>query len=290
MALLSDIQFTSWNVRGLNKTVKLKQVLNRIRQMKAKIVFLRETHLAPEDVVMVRKRWPGQVFSASFNSYSRGVLILIHNSIPLQIINTIEDRLGRHIIIQADILSVRLNLVNVYGPNMDNPIFYRNLFLILAELPGYFVIGGDFNCALYPDLDRSTKSDLSHLQTRIVLKQYMQDFNLIDIWRNRHPDSLTYSCYSSTYKTFSLIDYFLLSTDLISKVSKCWYDSILISDHAAVSFSLNFPNFVCRWRLHITWMRDPEFLDFIGKQIDYYFEINTNQHLLQSDGKHLKLL
>ncbi len=61
MALLSDIQFTSWNVRGLNKTVKLKQVLNRIRQMKAKIVFLQETHLAPEDVVMVRKRWPGQV-------------------------------------------------------------------------------------------------------------------------------------------------------------------------------------------------------------------------------------
>lgn len=151
---------------------------------------------------------------------------------------------------------------------MDNPTFYRNLFLILTELPGYFVIGGDFNCALYPELDGSTKSDLSHLQTRTELKQYMQDFNLIDIWRNRHPDTLTYSCYSSTYKTFSRIDYFLLSTDLISKVRKCWYDSILISDHAAVSFTLNFPNFLCRsprWRLHITWLRDPTFLEFIDK-------------------------
>ncbi len=120
----------------------------------------------------------------------------------------------------------------------------------------------------------------------------MQDFNLIDIWRNRHPDSLTYSCYSSTYKTFSRIDYFLLSTDLISKVSKCWYDSILISDHAAVSFSLNFSNFVCRsrrWRLHITWMRDPEFLDFIGTQIDYYFEINTNQTSASVRWEHLRL-
>lgn len=85
MVPLSDIQFTSWNVRGLKKIVKLKQVLNRIRQMKAKIVFLQETHLVPEDVVTVRKRWPGQVFSASFNSYSRGVLVLIHKSIPLQI-------------------------------------------------------------------------------------------------------------------------------------------------------------------------------------------------------------
>lgn len=91
---------------------------------------------------------------------------------------------------------------------------------------------------------------------------------------------MTYSCYSSTYKTFSRIDYFLLSTDLTSKVRNCWYDSILISDHAAVSFTLNFPNFLCRpprWRLHITWLRDPEFLEFIDKQIDYYFEINTNQ-------------
>ncbi len=71
---------------------------------------------------------------------------------------------------------------------MDNPIFYRNLFFILAELPGYFVIVVYFNCALYPELDRSTTSDLSHLHTRIELKQYVQDFNVLHIWRNRHPD------------------------------------------------------------------------------------------------------
>lgn len=134
MFSLSDIQFTSLNVQGLNKIVKLKQVMNRLRQMKAKIVFLQETHLVPEDVIRVRKRWPGQVFSACFNSHSRGVLTLIHKSIPLQIINTIMDRLGRYIIVQVEILSVRLNLVNVYRPNVDNPVFYRNLFLTLAEL------------------------------------------------------------------------------------------------------------------------------------------------------------
>ncbi len=43
----------------------------------------------------------------------QGVLILIHKSIPLQIMNTIEDRLERCIIIQAEILSIRPNLVNV---------------------------------------------------------------------------------------------------------------------------------------------------------------------------------
>lgn len=29
--------------------------------------------------------------------------------------------------------------------------------------------------------------------------------------------------------------------------------------------------------MHTTWLRDPEFLKIIDKQIDYYFEINTNQ-------------
>lgn len=67
--MLSDLQFTSWNVSGLNKLVKLKQVMSRI---KAKIVFLQETHLTQDDVV--RKRWPGRVYSASFSSQSRGVI------------------------------------------------------------------------------------------------------------------------------------------------------------------------------------------------------------------------
>lgn len=85
------------------------------------------------------------MFSASFNSQSRGVITLVHKSIPLQIINTIKDKLRRYLIIQTEIFSIRLNLVNVYGPNVDNPSFYRNIFLLLAELPGHFVIEGDFN-------------------------------------------------------------------------------------------------------------------------------------------------
>ena len=161
-----ELQFTSWNVRGLNKLVKLKQVMSRIKQLKAKIVFLQETHLTPEDVVKVRRRWPGRVFSASCSSHSRGVITLIHNSLPFHLINVDEDRYGRYLIIQCEILSIRLNLVNLYGPNDDNPSFFRNLFLSLADLSGSFIIGGDFNCTLQPEIDRSTGIDTSHAQTR----------------------------------------------------------------------------------------------------------------------------
>lgn len=182
----------------LNKLVKLKQVMSRIKQLKAKIVFLQETHLTPGDVVRVRRRWPGRVYSASFSSHSRKVITLIHNSVPFCLTGVNEDRLGRYLIIQCEILSVKLNLVNLYGPNDDNPSFFRHLILTLAELPGSYIIGGDFNCALQPEIDRSTGTDASHNQTRRELLQFINDFNLIDVWRKDNPGQLTFSCYSST--------------------------------------------------------------------------------------------
>lgn len=104
---------------------------------------------------------------------------------PFHLISVEEDRFGRYLIIQCEILSVRLNLVNIYRPNDDNPSFFRHLFLSLAALPGNFVIGGAFNCVLQPGLDRSTGSDTSHNQTRKDLLQYIKEFNLVDIWRER---------------------------------------------------------------------------------------------------------
>lgn len=115
-----DTKITSWNVRGIRKLAKLKQVMNRIKFLKSKIVFLQESHLMATDMHRLSKGWPGQVFHASYNTHARGVIILIHKSIPFQVIKTIQDPFGRYIIIQGNILTHKLNLINVYGPNEDN--------------------------------------------------------------------------------------------------------------------------------------------------------------------------
>ena len=81
-------------------------------------------------------------------------------------------------------------------------------------------------------------------------------------------------------QNFSRIDYFLVLADFIPKMSKCWSDSILISDHAPTSLLIKFSNVVptpSRWRLESIWLRDPSFIEYIGRQIDLYFENNTNQ-------------
>lgn len=234
--LLANI--TSWNVRGLGKITKLKQVLNRIKDLKSKIIFIQESHMTATDVPRLTKRWPGQVFHASLNSQARGIAILIHKLIPFQSIKVIKDPYGRYIIVQGNILSQKINLINIYGPNDDSPSFFENLFLTISALEGLYIIGGDFNCTLDPVLDRSTQLDNTHIKTRKILHNYIHDLRLYDIWIIKNPSKREYSCYSSSYKSHSRIDYFLISEELQPQVKKCWYNSIVISDHAAMSMEI----------------------------------------------------
>lgn len=78
--------------------------MNRIKTLQSNIVVLQETHLTHEDELKVRRRWTDTILSAPFSSQARGVMTLIHDSIPLQIHEVIKDKAGRYLIIQGRIL------------------------------------------------------------------------------------------------------------------------------------------------------------------------------------------
>lgn len=117
MSSILKVKFTSWNCRGLNKITKVKQVMNRIKFLQSKIIFLQETHLLSGDISKIKRRWQGQVLSAPYTTHARGGVILIHKSVPLQIKNIIKDPAGRYIIVQGMLLFENINLINVDGPN-----------------------------------------------------------------------------------------------------------------------------------------------------------------------------
>ena len=232
------------------------------------------------DVSKIKKRWQGQVFSASYSSHARGVLILIHKTIPLHIENSIIDQRGRYIILQGTLLREKLVLVNIYGPNDDDPTFFNDLFLTLSTLQGSFIIGGDFNVMPDPVKDKSSGVDTSHTRARKTILNFMKDLNLLEIWRQLNPNRKEFSCHSRTHNSYSRIDFFLISSQIRHKIRNCQYDSIVISDHAPISLTYvdnNLVNSPPRWRFHIKWLQDPAFIDYIGKQIDMFFEINTTQ-------------
>ena len=150
-------------------------------------------------------------FVANFSSHARGVAILIHKSIPFQVNTTTLDPGGRFIILQGTLFGQHLILVNIYGPNKDEPQFYNNIFLTLASLRGDIIIGGDFNCALNPDFDRNGNQGSSHNQSRKIILNFMGELGLCDVWRERNPDKREFSCYSTMQKTFTRLDFFLFS-------------------------------------------------------------------------------
>ena len=174
----------------------------------------------------------------------------------------------------------KINLRNVYGPNDDSPTFFENLLLNVSALEGPYIIGGDFNCTLNPILDRSSQKDASHGKTRKLLNNYIHDLRLIDIWRTLNPSKRQYSYFSSIQKTQSHLDYFLISMELQPNIMDCWYNSIVLSDHAPTSIKLQLgtqETHVKRWRLQTYLLKDTTFVEFVEKRIDEYFEFNKEE-------------
>lgn len=114
-----ELKFTSWKYRGLQKPKKIKQVMNKLKDINLNIVFLQETHTLAEDNVKIARRWQGNIYATSFTSQVRGLMTLISRSVPFKVSNVIKDKFGRYLIIQGSLLSRSLYLVYVYGPNTD---------------------------------------------------------------------------------------------------------------------------------------------------------------------------
>ena len=196
-------------------------------------------------------------------------MTLIHQSVPFQVSNVIEDKFGRYLIVQGSLLSINLNLVNIYGPDTDEHSFFTNVLLTLASLPGKYIIAGDWNCMLDPVRDRSTGIDQTHNRSRTTIHHFIKELNLLDIWRHFKPNDVAYSCYSSTYQTYSRIAYFLISASLVSKIQDCCCGNILISDHGQCCMIYTVKNLIRdppRWTLSQKWLQDDDFVKYVGTE------------------------
>lgn len=129
-------------------------------------------------------------------------------------------------------------------------------------------------------MDRLTGTDTLHVQTRKKLTEFIKDLRLVDVWREKNLNKKEFSCHSSTYKTYSRINCFLISVELLINVTNCWYDSIVISGHAAASMEISlgiFAQHSPRWRFQVYWLQDSSFPKFIEACIDNCFLLNTDE-------------
>ena len=139
------------------------------------------------------------------------------------------------------------------------------------------IIRGDFNTVLDVYLDRSSTKKPPRNASSEFLNTYINNTNILDIWRMMNPSGRDYSFYSPVHNSYSRIDYFLVDAKLAPFVVDARYHSIVISDHSPLSFSvcldhLDKPH--TSWRLNPHLLTDKRFCDYLKDQISLYFEMN----------------
>ena len=96
------------------------------------------------------------VYFSSYTIMSRGCIIFINNNFEQKVKKAKTDKNGNFIILNMEIQGKELTLVNLYGPNEDNPQFYETILKKVAEADENVIMCGDLNLVLDLDKDCST--------------------------------------------------------------------------------------------------------------------------------------
>ena len=123
--------FVSWNVRGVNGTIKRGKVISHLR---GDIYFLQETHLKTSEISRIKRPWMSHVFHSKFSTRARGVAIITSKNITFEPLKSIEDPNGRFVAVSGRLFDIPVILVSAYAPVWDDDKFITQLFSSLPDI------------------------------------------------------------------------------------------------------------------------------------------------------------
>uniref|UniRef100_A0A8C6SA92 Endonuclease/exonuclease/phosphatase domain-containing protein n=1 Tax=Neogobius melanostomus TaxID=47308 RepID=A0A8C6SA92_9GOBI len=190
----------------MENKVKRYKVLSHLRSLSCDVAMLQEVHVKETEVMKLRQRWVGQVFSSPGNGAAKGVSILISKRMSFRILEQIIDPDGRYLIISGYLQNQKCTLVNIYAPNTGQIDFLSSL---TRPLPS----------------DRALSAAFTEFKNTLALT---------DVWRTLNPMTREYRFYSKVHNSYSRIDFLLLPKELLENVIDSQIHNIIISDHAPV--------------------------------------------------------
>ena len=84
------------------------------------------------------------------------------------------------------------SVVNMYAPNEDSPEFFVDIIDRQEFGVGDTIMAGDFNLVLNNDLVRKSSAK-NNTKSRCILKQFMSDFVMVDVWRHHNPEAFRFN-------------------------------------------------------------------------------------------------
>ena len=238
---MAKLSYISCNCQGLGDFHKRKDVFQYLREKKYDVYFLQDTHFDPKQEKQIRSEWGYECFFSSLNTQSRGVAILLNNTFDFKA-NIIEaDTQGNFIILNVKTIEREFTLINIYGPNRDNPDFYLKIKKKITDLNLLNIIwGGDWNLVLNPNLDYHNYRNINNKKAQEKVLEIMEDINLIDIWREINPELLRYTWRRTRPLQQSRLDFFLISETLIPFVKDTKIIHGYRSDHSFIAVDFEF--------------------------------------------------
>ena len=177
---------------------------------------MQESYSTPEAEKIWKSQWKGEMFFSHGTEHSKGVLILIKNSLEFELKSTKVDKNGRFIILEANVQDHPFLFVNLYAPNKTNEhsIFFAE---IREEMDNYcpaedcdIVIGGDFNVIFDPELD-GNGGNAKRKESVKCIDDICLANDLIDIWRVRNPIVKRFTWRQKTPVIQRRLDFWLVS-------------------------------------------------------------------------------
>ena len=103
-------------------------MLDYLKNMNFDLYWLQDMHFMESDENLIRNLWDNDCIFSNFRSNAGGVAILLNKNLNYNIHNQISDNQGNYIILDISINNQHLSVINIYGPNTDNPKFFQEIF------------------------------------------------------------------------------------------------------------------------------------------------------------------
>ena len=191
------------NVKGLSDQNKRHSTLLSLWLHSADIILLQETNITPSQIPFIQSQW----LLPSFWNYYTAILINNKNINTDNIQTLLEDK---YQVLELSLNGNLYRINNIYASSWcSERLAFWNKISVLLRQECINLIGGDFNCVLYPNRDRES-STLYHTDpssTQVFKK--LTDF--ID-------------CYPST----SINPLFTFSINTQSGLLLSWLDYVFI--------------------------------------------------------------
>nr|KAF6500833.1 hypothetical protein HJG59_007872 [Molossus molossus] len=163
-----------------------------------------------------------------------------------------RDKEGHYIILKGSIQQEDITLVNIYAPNIGASTYIKTLLEdYKGEINSNTIIAVDFNTPL-TSLDRSSRPKINK-ETQTLYKVLVQ-MDLIDIYRELHPQTAEFTFFSSVHETCSKIDHMLGHKLNLYKFKKTEIISCIFSYHNGMQLEINcnknMQRYLNIWRLN----------------------------------------